>query len=42
MSLEQAKNFLGAIMEGEPREGSMLAGVARQVLSALLPGDKPK
>jgi thiamine pyrophosphate-dependent acetolactate synthase large subunit-like protein len=40
MSLEQARNFLGAIMEGDPRERSMLAGVARQVLSALLPGDK--
>jgi pyruvate dehydrogenase (quinone) len=29
------------IVKGDPSEGSMLAGVARQVLSAILPGDKP-
>jgi pyruvate dehydrogenase (quinone) len=42
MSLQQAKNFLATALEGDPREGSMLAGVARQVLSAILPGDKLK
>jgi pyruvate dehydrogenase (quinone) len=41
MSLEQAKNFLETVMEGDPHERSMLAGVARQVLSAILPADKP-
>jgi pyruvate dehydrogenase (quinone) len=42
ISLAQAKNFVSTMMEGDPREGSMLAGVARQVLSAILPGDKQK
>ena len=40
ISLEQAKNFMSTIVKGDPKEGSMLAGVARQVLSNLLPGDK--
>jgi pyruvate dehydrogenase (quinone) len=42
ISLDQAKNFLSTVLEGDPREVSMLAGVARQVLSAILPGDKSK
>jgi pyruvate dehydrogenase (quinone) len=40
ISLEQAKHFMGALAHGDPREGSMLGGVARQILSAILPGDK--
>jgi pyruvate dehydrogenase (quinone) len=42
ITFEQAKQFMSTIMHGDPSEGSMLAGVARQVLSAILPGDKHK
>jgi pyruvate dehydrogenase (quinone) len=31
---------MGTIVKGDPNEGSMLAGVARQVLSSILPKDK--
>lgn len=41
ITLEQAKSFMSTILKGDPKEGSMLAGVARQVLSNILPGDKP-
>jgi pyruvate dehydrogenase (quinone) len=41
ITLEQAKAFMGTIVKGDPKEGSMLAGVARQVLSSILPKDKP-
>jgi pyruvate dehydrogenase (quinone) len=40
ITLEQAKAFMSTIVKGDPKEGSMLAGVARQVLSSILPGDK--
>jgi pyruvate dehydrogenase (quinone) len=40
ISFHEARQFLTTIVEGDPSEGSMLAGVARQVLSAILPGDK--
>ncbi len=40
ITLEQAKHFMSTIAKGDPSEGSMLAGVARQVLSTILPGDK--
>jgi pyruvate dehydrogenase (quinone) len=40
ITLEQAKSFMSTIVKGDPKEGSMLAGVARQVLSSILPGDK--
>ena len=38
--LATADGVLGAIVKGDPSEGSMLAGVARQVLSSILPKDK--
>jgi pyruvate dehydrogenase (quinone) len=40
ISLDQAKAFMSTIAKGDPSEGSMLAGVAKQVLSAILPGEK--
>ena len=40
ITLEQAKSFMTTIAKGDPSEGSMLAGVARQVLSSILPGEK--
>jgi pyruvate dehydrogenase (quinone) len=42
ISLEQARHFMSSIAKGDPHETSMLGGVARQVLSAILPGDKSK
>jgi len=42
ITMEQARHFMSAIAHGDPNEGSMLAGVARQVLSAILPGEKQK
>lgn len=41
ITLEQAKSFMETVVKGDPKEGSMLAGVARQVLSGILPKDKP-
>ena len=40
ITLKEAKNFASTILSGDPREVSMIAGAARQVLSAVLPGDK--
>jgi pyruvate dehydrogenase (quinone) len=40
ITLEQARSFMSTIVKGDPKEGSMLAGVARQVLSSILPKDK--
>jgi pyruvate dehydrogenase (quinone) len=40
ITLEQAKSFMTTIVKGDPKEGSMLAGVARQVLSSILPHNK--
>ena len=40
ISLENAKNFLSTIIKGDPREGHMISGAVRQVLSGVLPGDK--
>jgi pyruvate dehydrogenase (quinone) len=40
ISFDQAKTFMSAIVKGDPSEGSMLAGVARQVLGTILPDKK--
>jgi len=40
ITLEEARHFMSTIGKGDPSERSMLAGVARQVLSTILPGDK--
>jgi pyruvate dehydrogenase (quinone) len=40
MSFAQARKFMTAAVKGDPDEGSMLAGAARQVLSGILPKDK--
>ena len=40
ITFEEAKNFASTILEGDPRERRMLTGAVRQVLSAVLPGDK--
>ena len=36
--LQQAKNFSLALMKGDPNEGSVIRGAARQVLESILPG----
>jgi pyruvate dehydrogenase (quinone) len=38
ISFDQARKFLSTIIEGDPREASMIKGAVRQVLSAVLPG----
>lgn len=40
ITLDQAKAMMSTIVKGDPNEGSMLGGIARQVLSSILPGDK--
>jgi pyruvate dehydrogenase (quinone) len=40
ITLEQAKKFMATMLKGDPGESQMIAGAARQVLSAILPKDK--
>jgi pyruvate dehydrogenase (quinone) len=40
ITLKEAKNFMSAALKGDPDEEGMLAGAARQVLSAILPDGK--
>jgi pyruvate dehydrogenase (quinone) len=42
ITLAEAKNFATMLIEGDPREGHLLADTARQVLSAVLPSGKEK
>ena len=38
ITLKQAKAFAAALWEGDPEEGSVIMGAARQVLASVLPG----
>ncbi len=38
ITLQQARKFTSLLFKGDPEEGSVLAGTAREVLSTLLPG----
>jgi pyruvate dehydrogenase (quinone) len=38
ITLAQAKAFTSTILKGDPEEGSMLMGTAREVISSILPG----
>lgn len=40
ITLEQAKKFASTLLKGDPDEGSVILGAARQVLSSVLPGRK--
>lgn len=40
ITLAEAKKFATTIIKGDSREGSMIAGAVRQVLSGVLPGGK--
>lgn len=37
INFEQAKNFMATALKGDPSEGSMLLGAAKQLLSSILP-----
>ena len=38
ITLEQARKFSEALVKGDPDEGNLIKGTARQVLSKILPG----
>jgi pyruvate dehydrogenase (quinone) len=38
ITLEQAKKFTSTVLKGDPQEGSMLIGTAKELLSSILPG----
>jgi pyruvate dehydrogenase (quinone) len=38
ITLQQAKNFTVALMKGDPNEGGVIRGAARQVLETIMPG----
>ena len=40
ITLKDAKNFTSTLLKGDPDEGGMIRGAARQFLSSVLPGDK--
>ena len=40
ITLKDAKNFTSTLLKGDPDEGSMIKGAARQFLSSVLPGAK--
>jgi pyruvate dehydrogenase (quinone) len=40
VTLTQAKAFARTLMEGDPKEGSVIANTARQVLGSMIPGVK--
>ncbi len=42
ITLKQAKAFAEALIKGDPEEGGVIAGTARQVLSSILPGKSGK
>jgi pyruvate dehydrogenase (quinone) len=42
ITLKQAKAFAEALIKGDPEEGGVIAGTARQVLSSILPGKSNK
>ena len=38
ITFEQTKHFTEALVEGDPREGSIIRDTAKQVLASLVPG----
>ncbi|MBL1258848.1 thiamine pyrophosphate-requiring protein [Methylocystis sp. Sn-Cys] len=40
ISFEQARNFAATLFKGDPEEGALIAGAARQVLAPILPREK--
>ncbi len=39
VTLQQAKHFAETLVKGDPREANVIVETARQVLSAVLPGN---
>ncbi len=42
ITFQQAVKLSKALLKGDPREGGVLKGIARQVLSAILPGERDR
>ena len=40
ITLKQARNFMSTLLKGDPEEGSVILGTAKEVLSSILPGRK--
>jgi pyruvate dehydrogenase (quinone) len=40
ITFDQAKKFAKTLRKGDPAEGSVIIGAARQLVGALMPGDK--
>jgi pyruvate dehydrogenase (quinone) len=40
ITLKQARHFASAVMHGDPDEGGLLRGTAKELISTLLPGHK--
>ena len=40
ITLKQARNFMSTLLKGDPEEGSVILGTAKEVLSSILPGQK--
>jgi pyruvate dehydrogenase (quinone) len=40
ITLTQAKHFMSTLLHGDPQEGSVIVGAAKELLSSLLPGHK--
>ena len=40
ITLDQAKKFTSVLVKGDPEEGSVLIGTAKEVLSSVLPGQR--
>ncbi|TDQ97435.1 thiamine pyrophosphate-requiring protein [Paraburkholderia silvatlantica] len=40
VTIEQARHFARALMQGDPDEGGMIANTARQVMASVMPGRK--
>jgi pyruvate dehydrogenase (quinone) len=40
VTLDQARHFMRALMEGDPQEGNVIDNTAKQVMASVLPGKK--
>jgi pyruvate dehydrogenase (quinone) len=40
VTLAQARAFARTLTEGDPKEGSVIANIARQILGEVIPGGK--
>ncbi|GLU32072.1 thiamine pyrophosphate-requiring protein [Trinickia caryophylli] len=40
VTLDQARHFMRTLMQGDPREGSVIVNTAKQVMASVLPGRK--